>query len=83
MRLPRHVFVRLSALVSAVWLARGAYEIIGSGATAATKAKLTALALMGAVAIMVFGFAMQWAVDYIRAPRRRRGDKPKWLDRGR
>jgi hypothetical protein len=81
MRLPRHVFIRLSALATAVWLARSAYEIIPSGATSTAKVKLTVIALMGAVVIMAFGFAVQWAVDYIRAPRRRRDDSPKWIDR--
>jgi len=83
MRLPRYIYIQLSALVTAMWLARSAYEIIGAGATVTAKVKLTALALMGAAAIMAFGFAVQWAVDYFRTPRRRRDDNAKWTDRRR
>ncbi len=83
MRLPRYIFIQLAAIVTAVWLARSVYEILGVGATFAGKLNLTVIALVGAAVIMGLGFFVQWVVDYIRTPRRRRDDKGKWLGRGR
>ncbi len=83
MRLPRYIFVQLAAIATAVWLATSAYEILGSGGTFAGKLNLTVIALVGAVVIMGLGFFVQWVVDYIRTPRRRRDDKGKWFGRGR
>ncbi len=83
MRIPRYIFVQLAAIITAVWLARSAYEILGSGVSATGKVNLAVIALVGAAVIMGLGFFVQWAVDYIRTPRRRRDDKAKWLGRRR
>jgi uncharacterized protein HemY len=83
MRIPRYIFVQLAAIVTAVWLARSAYEILGSGATFTGKLNLTVIALVGAVVIMGLGFFVQWAVDRIRTPRRRRDDTARRIDRRR
>ncbi len=83
MRLPRFIFIQLAAIVTAVWLAMSAYEILGSVASVTGKLNLTVIALIGAAVIMGLGFFVQWIVDYIRTPRRRRDDKAKWMNRRR
>ena len=83
MRIPRFIFIQLAAIVTAVWLARSIYEIVGSGATLMGKLNLTVIALIGAAVIMGLGFFVQWAVDRIRMPRRRRDDTARRLDRRR
>ncbi len=83
MRLPRYIFIQLAVIVTAVWLARSVYEILGASATFAGKVNLTVIALVGAAVIMGLGFFVQWVVDYIRTPRRRRDDKRKWMGRRR
>ena len=83
MRLPRYIFIQLAVIVTAVWLARSVYEILGSVASFAGKLNLTVIALVGAAVIMGLGFFVQWVVDYIRTPRRRRDDKGKGMGRGR
>ncbi len=83
MRLPRYIFIQLAVIVTAVWLARSVYEILGSVASFAGKLNLTVIALIVAAVIMGLGFFVQWVVDYIRTPRRRRDDKGKGMGRGR
>ncbi len=83
MRIPRYIFVQLAAILTAAWLAVSGYEILGSSASATGKINLAVIALVGAVVIMGLGFLIQWAVDYIRTPRRRRDDNAKWLGRRR